>query len=497
MPRTAICISGQLRDIDHVHPSLLKLIDRIDCDVLVHTWEVYGHPPHFERYLPGSVLKNLFVSAELKSPPIENNTQLSELFPAFAAGLFSEAGKHIDISRVEEIFRAKHVVTEELPQSFGESETLFGVQLPASLWEAGLASYYKSSGPMFYKIRAAHAEALAQLGVEYDYYIRLRPDCVIEGVDSVIEGINAAHFDPDSINAFRHPADDPDFVSDMFAIGGLEVMQIYTEVWSHLSDYWDIEKYPSLTADKRGGGHLLYYHLMAHGVDIQTIDGGVHLHNPQIIQTEDTLLDWLFQDASSGSAADDRRDAIMSYLADVTYGRKLKGVSDDALQEMLFDINAKCTGSAKPRLVLAQIYERLDQSERVEAPLREAYTSFRKLWVEPCLAFARWLRKMEDLPAAIGVLTETCLRYPRNHVAWRTLGVYFRAIGDFEQAQRYLHKAADLSSMKDELSLIELISSYSGAQEAVPFEVVEALRVKGSRHPVFLAYLEEARADAS
>ena len=151
--KIAVCISGQMRGINHLATSWRQFgFHEHDTQFFVHTWKRLGsRPPSgghaFRLFEPRFAVA--FIEAESRL----GLTGLRDRYPALMESLQMQG--EVDEAELRESFQASDVCVEDEsdPRFVGKSNT----------WK------------MHYKIRQAHKMARAA-GAEFDLYVRIRPD---------------------------------------------------------------------------------------------------------------------------------------------------------------------------------------------------------------------------------------------------------------------------------------------------------------------------------
>jgi hypothetical protein len=230
--KIAIEISGQLRSYKKTYKIFKEKFMNKDTDIFIHTWNNKGISTKDRKY-------------------VENTCCL------VYSDKPDEEVKHSDI---ESLYNPIDFQIENFDKNMGFE--LNGIRLPKYLYRnEELDSDQLSNLPLFYgmwkasKLRRAYKK-------DYDLVIRTRAD-----LNFSLININFETLDKSKVYVFPHLTNDK--VSDKFAIGCPSLMNIYTEVFLNLQEYW----YGNIKLRERLRHYecLLKYHLEQHNIQVKLI----------------------------------------------------------------------------------------------------------------------------------------------------------------------------------------------------------------------------------
>jgi hypothetical protein len=195
--KIAVSISGLPRCYKEGYEELKKwFLDKYDCDVYIHTW--YDTKTTFKTGHNFSLDKNYQFTEE-------------------------------DYQNVLELYQPKNYTFQKpIPFDVNSLTSKFGVKLNVSL-------------STFYSLQHSF-NLIKESGIHYDYIIRTRfdlkftdyisPECVFLKDISLL--------DPNQLNYFQY-SDDPSIrvseIDDLFAVGSLDVMDVYCNTFSYVLNY--------------------------------------------------------------------------------------------------------------------------------------------------------------------------------------------------------------------------------------------------------------------
>jgi SAM-dependent methyltransferase len=187
--KTALCISGHLRTFEQNYESVkVNILDRMDCDVFIHTWDIMGM-----SYRPCD------------------------------SGLYSIETQRL-IDRIQLLYNPKKLVVEP-----SRSFTI------TPLMQARLLDHRDISGilSMYYKIEACNnlkREYEKENNLVYDCVVRFRGDLYMEMPIPVDINTNLHHLFIPMYGNFGG-------ICDQFAYGSSNIMDIYSGLYSNLQKY--------------------------------------------------------------------------------------------------------------------------------------------------------------------------------------------------------------------------------------------------------------------
>jgi len=187
--KTALCISGHLRTFEDNFASVkANILDRMDCDVFIHTWDIMGM-----SYRPCD------------------------------SGLYSVETQRL-IDKIQRLYNPKKLVIEPT-----KSFTI------TPLMQARLLDHRDISGilSMYYKIEACNnlkKEYEKEQNMVYDCVIRFRGDLYMEMPIPVDHNTNMHHLFIPVYGNFGG-------ICDQFAYGSSSIMDTYSSLYSNLQKY--------------------------------------------------------------------------------------------------------------------------------------------------------------------------------------------------------------------------------------------------------------------
>lgn len=187
--KTALCISGHLRTFENNFESVkINIIDKMDCDVFIHTWDIMGM-----AYRPCD------------------------------SGVYSIETQNL-AHKIQKLYNPKKLVIEPTKN--------FNV---TPLMHSRLIDYRDISGilSMFYKIEACNAlkkEYEKEKDFTYDCVIRFRGDLFM---DTPIPADHNTNLN----NLFIPMYGNYSGVCDQFAYGSSSIMDIYSELYSNIQQH--------------------------------------------------------------------------------------------------------------------------------------------------------------------------------------------------------------------------------------------------------------------
>lgn len=190
--KTALCISGHLRTFEDNYESVkINILDRMDCDVFIHTWDIMGM-----AYRPSD----------------------SKLYAIETQRL---------ASKIQKLYNPKKLVIEPTKP--------FPI---TPLMQSRLLDHRDISGilSMFYKIEACNSlkkEYETENGFTYDCVIRFRGDLFMETPIPVDFNTNLNHLFIPAYGNFGG-------ICDQFAYGSSPIIDTYSNLYSNLQRYLEI-----------------------------------------------------------------------------------------------------------------------------------------------------------------------------------------------------------------------------------------------------------------
>lgn len=215
--KTALCISGHLRTFEENYNSIKEnILDRLDCDVFIHTWDILG-------------LSYRFTDADL------HVTETSLL-----------------LDRIKQLYHPKKVIIEKTKT--------FPVK---PIMQARLVDHRDIPGilSMYYKVEACNdlkREYEKENGFIYDCVIRFRGDLYVEQIIPIDERTNLNYVFLPVFGNFGGAC-------DQFAYGNSSVMDKYSTLYSNIERH--LHSGAPFHPEK-----LLLYHIEQQGLPIAKVN---------------------------------------------------------------------------------------------------------------------------------------------------------------------------------------------------------------------------------
>jgi SAM-dependent methyltransferase len=189
--KTALCISGHLRTFEDNYQSVkTHILDKLDCDVFIHTWDIMGLS---YRFTDGSLYA------------IETQ-RLAE--------------------RIKQLYNPKKMVMEPA-QTFKASPLMHARQLDHRDIPGILSMYYKIEA-----CNKLKSEYEKEQNFKYDCVIRFRGDLYMES-DLPIDNITNLNY------LFVPIFGNFGGVCDQFAYGSSDIMNVYSSLYSNINKYME------------------------------------------------------------------------------------------------------------------------------------------------------------------------------------------------------------------------------------------------------------------
>gem|GEM_PF-2388253 len=298
-PKVAICVSGQLRALDTNEDYLVGgLLGRLNGDIFVDTWDTMPVSANNFRIL--SRILGPALCAKLPAYA-RNGRGFVARFPRTTAKLSSGRVCPLTEDMIREYFCPVAINIDDEREFDLKYKDFKSIYFLNNLNQA----------KMFYKIEHCFdmvKEYESKNRITYDVVVRCRTDIEldIDRIDSYIEDA-ACNRDRIYLNAAHG-----DGVSDLFAIGSREAMQIYSGIWSNIIASGKFDYGPSfknLPAET-----LLGQHLQMSGVETRILPvRHMIMHADLPIETIDVSAE-VRADAVEAGNPDDVREFVEAYL---------------------------------------------------------------------------------------------------------------------------------------------------------------------------------------
>jgi len=242
--KIAICISGQARNYEKGYQELKKwFLDKYDCDIYIHTWK------------DKKIIRSNFDENFTPSHSYELNDN--------------------DFDQILKLYQPKahyfqYPIKFDINDIKGKLNRRFNNLMSAA-----------------YSIQACY-DLVKESGIKYDLVIRYRFD--LQFTDWVSPDCqfltDITQLDPTYIHAFKYHVENgiegrPGEIDDLFAIGGMNVMEVYSNYFSYLlyytwkdEGYMDWLNYLVTDPDPMVAESYLKYHLVKNNIPINKIDSG-------------------------------------------------------------------------------------------------------------------------------------------------------------------------------------------------------------------------------
>lgn len=189
--KTALCISGHLRTFeDNYHSVRAHILDKLDCDVFIHTWDIMG-------------LSYRFTDASLYAVETQRLTE-----------------------RIKQLYNPKKLIMEATP-TFTATPLMHARQLDHRDIPGILSMYYKIEACNKLKM-----EYEKEHDMKYDCVIRFRGDLYMESDLPIDNNTNLNYLFIPIYGNFGG-------VCDQFAYGSSDIMDIYSSLYTNISKYME------------------------------------------------------------------------------------------------------------------------------------------------------------------------------------------------------------------------------------------------------------------
>lgn len=242
--KIAVCISGQARNYEKGYQELKKwFLDKYDCDIYIHTWK------------DKKIVRNNFDENFTPSHSYELNDN--------------------DFNRILDLYKPKaHYFQHPIPFDVNDIKGILNRRLNNLLSAA-------------YSIQACY-DLVKESGIKYDLVIRYRfdlrftdwvyPDCQFLTDITQLDPNQVSVFEYDQIEGFGDSR--PGEIDDLFAVGGMDVMEVYSNYFSWIlyyqfideSGYWDWLLGLVEDPDKMVAESYLKYHLVKNNIPINFVN---------------------------------------------------------------------------------------------------------------------------------------------------------------------------------------------------------------------------------
>ncbi|OJF69451.1 hypothetical protein BK026_12005 [Alteromonas sp. V450] len=253
--KICLCVSGQFRNIDRCVENINNFVDSLELkhpqakfDIYIDTWEEQGSTSDFTRLLPDEFTQFMPIALNRNDRAKTQDSNISALLP-FVNRLVDEVSDNTPVTqkKLKDIKYFCDAKIEPYKQFEESNQQLFKLVDSLNLPRGML--------PMFYKIHSC-LELTKKFAINYDRYIRIRPD----------QKIMLSAFEPEDIltaplSILFHPAYSRGrFSSDQFAVGDSRNFGRYCSVWQYLEQYLTNEIH-LLSPNLLNPESLVYEHL--------------------------------------------------------------------------------------------------------------------------------------------------------------------------------------------------------------------------------------------
>jgi len=227
LPKVAVCLSGHLRTFEKTFKSLRdNLINPLNCDVFIHTWETLGS----ENSKGGSDQSSSITTTKSKLSLINEVYSPKKInIERFDKDYFINLGNKIIVPEKERIFVVGHL------------------------------GYHFA---MFYSILKSNdlkSEYEIENNFKYDYVIRIRPDIFLESrIDRSIFPVNPKIITVPIIAQYCYEG-----MNDQIGIGSSDNMNIYCSLFNNMTQYCQ-QRVTTIRPEA-----LLKYHILKNGISVE------------------------------------------------------------------------------------------------------------------------------------------------------------------------------------------------------------------------------------
>jgi len=254
---------------------LANLVEPLDADIFVHTWNRTGNTNKLILSLPKGFHLALPREYWHDNPDVLAST--SSLFQSALPNLYGELQRIADTTSEitdGEVSAIYEPVSYSIEEFNGDKfERLLNISHLKTL-VADTTMF--NAAPMFYKIYACdllRQNYEAAKGFRYDIVIRVRPDLFfgqeVQFDLNIIKGrLFTLH------NPFYEIVNRSDLSNDMLFVGDSHTMTYAASVWHELPRIWDPAEFLEWPLAERGPEKTLHYHLSRRGLegDVLRID---------------------------------------------------------------------------------------------------------------------------------------------------------------------------------------------------------------------------------
>jgi hypothetical protein len=269
--RTALCISGQMRNYEQCYDNLYEnLIKQLKPDVFIHTWRNRGCSAILNNRSPENVKKKACNWDKFYNDIINENNLIDLYKPR---KLIIEDYQSSYEDKIENTF-----VPNWIKEDYKKNKIDDG--LP---WKS---HHVGSVLPMFYKIMKSNElkdQAELEDGRQYDLVIRFRADQIIGKIPFECFLNLDTVWCNENIGSPLIPGTNKMQVSDRYAFGSSRAMNIYCSLFNSLNIYWrdEFEKNPKFDSwEYPIGDRLLRKHLMNFNQNYETFGPFAPIYRP-------------------------------------------------------------------------------------------------------------------------------------------------------------------------------------------------------------------------
>lgn len=233
MPDVALCLYGQMRTYEDCFPFFQDIINPLDPDIFIHTWENKGGITNMP-------------SQHTDSAPRDHKVYKQEL---------------------KKIYSPEKVVVEKFHERYYKK--LKNVCPPEEIRKHD--RYVKSCLPLLYKIYECNRlkkKHENNRGNEYDVVIVTRPDIAVFSPipDKILDST-------DSIWELRSQrSNDTKVLDDLIVISSSKNIDVYSSTFTQCEDYWDLAVSSEEETYPVGAQELLYHQVVNSGIEIKQPD---------------------------------------------------------------------------------------------------------------------------------------------------------------------------------------------------------------------------------
>ncbi|OMQ37093.1 hypothetical protein [Pseudomonas putida] len=471
--RIAICVSGHLRNLSEDN-QLVALIKKTSADVFISTWNDIEATSAYDRFFPSASIAELIIGLDENQKYNYDIKKFKRNYPALHKLFYDN--KKIDKDLVTSLIpNIKAIHIEESIIDFEINRTLNGITYPADLLDA-MPERYMFSLPMFYKIHDSNElkkNYESQNNFKYDIVIRARTDIDFNNLEEIISSVKREHSDNEiSTIADESSLNDELFLSDIFAIGSSRSMDDYAEIFTMLSDYWNLAKHPNLAYSKRSAERLLGYHVkFIKNITCNSINSKALVSTSVARKKVGEVFPAFMIDITAKPTLSSGESKAHMLMANLYYKEKMISADLPSKENIL-------KAPIEKVWLLASIAK--SHNDLITAlPLYEkAHLYLKDHDARPTIDYALTLSKLGNLDKALEALLSASIKNNKDHIFLRHIGTTYHQIAKscaqdkkhfyLNLAWIYLQQSCKLGNFSNEITLrasIEVCNTLNNTME--------------------------------